>query len=156
MFQGSIRVGIMAALLICAAGALGQSAVTNSYDINLNNQVTVNTCSGGEPVALDGSVHVSYSVTTDGAGNNIFLISAANNLSGSGQTSGAAYLASDSDNYSSSTDDASADVTVELKTYLKPQDGTSPLSLVQSLHVVVDTTGNISAQVIGNSTSCGN
>lgn len=155
MKNGSIRAGIMAALVLCAAAVLGQSAVSNSYDANLSNAVTVNNCSTGEPVALNGDVQVSYSVTTDSAGNNSFSISAANNLTGSGQTTGAAYLASDSDTYSSSTTDPAADLTVELKSALTSQNGGSGLNLVQSLHIVADTSGNISVQVVANTTSCG-
>src|SRR5256885_15871607 len=84
MFEGSIRAGFLAALVLitCTAGA--QSAVTNSYDINLSNAVTVNNCSTGEPVALSGTVHVLYSVATDRSGANNFAITAANNLTGSG------------------------------------------------------------------------
>jgi hypothetical protein len=155
MFQGSVRVGLMAAFLICAAGALGQSAVANSYDIDLNNQVTVNSCSTGEPVALEGTVHIDASVNTDSAGINHFSLKAVGNLIGIGQTSGSAYTASDSDDYSSNVDDSSADLTVELKSDLKPQSSGSSLMLVQTLHIVVDTTGNISAQVVSSSTSCG-
>jgi hypothetical protein len=155
MFEGSIRAGFLAALVLCAAGALAQSAVSNSYDVNLRNAVTVNNCSASEPVALSGDVHISYSVTTDSSGNNNFSISAANNLTGSGQKTGGVYLANDSDTYSSSTSDPSADLTVELKSALAPQNGGSGLTLVQSLHIVVDTTGNISVQVVGNTTNCG-
>lgn len=155
MKNGSIRAGIITALLICAAVALGQSAVSNSYDANLSNAVTVNNCSSGEPVALNGDVQVSYSVTTDSAGNNHFSISAANNLTGSGQTTGTAYVASDSDTYSSNTTDPSADLTVELKSALTSQNGGAGLNLVQSLHIVADTSGNISVQVVANTTSCG-
>jgi hypothetical protein len=155
MFQGTIRAGIFSALFMCTAGALAQSAVTNSYDINLNNAVTVNNCSGGEPVALDGSIHIDASVNTDSSGINHFAIKATANLAGSGQTTGSAYLASDSDDYSSDVDDPSTDLTVELKSDLKPQGSASGLTLMQNLHIVVDTTGNISAQVVGNATSCG-
>ena len=88
MFQGSIRAGFLVPLLLCAAGALGQSAVTNSYDINLNNQVAVNSCSTGEPVALDGTVHIEASINTDSSGVNHFALVAAGNLMGSGQTTG--------------------------------------------------------------------
>ena len=155
MFRGSIRVGMLAALLLCAAGAVAQSPVTNSYDINLNNAVTVNSCSNGEPVALDGTVHIDVSASTGSAGGSHFTITAADNLTGSGQTTGTAYTASDSDNYTSNNDEPSADLTVELKSDLKSQGSTPGLTLVQSLHIVVDTTGNISAQVVSNSTSCG-
>src|SRR5437764_8923092 len=131
MFEGSIRAGFLAALVLitCTAGALAQSAVTNSYDINLSNAVTVNNCSTGEPIALNGDVQVSYSASTDGSGNNNFSISAANNLTGIGQTTGAPYVAADSDTYSSSTGDSSADLTVELKADLKPQSGGAALTL---------------------------
>ena len=157
MFEGSIRAGFLAALVLmtCTAGALAQSAVTNSYDINLSNAVTVNNCSTGEPVALNGDVNVSYSVSTDSAGNNNFSIKTASNLTGSGQKTGASYTASDSDSYSSNTADASADLIVELKSALASQSGGSGLILVQSLHIVVDTTGNMSVQVVGNTTNCG-
>jgi len=155
MIEGSIRTGFLAALVLCAAGALGQSAVSNSYDANLANAVTANNCSSGEPVALSGTVHVSYSVSTDSSGANNFAIAAATNLSGIGQNTGAAYTAGDSDDYSSSTTDASADLTVELKSALTAQNGGPGLNLVQSLHIVVDTSGNISVQVVSNTTNCG-
>jgi hypothetical protein len=156
MYAGSIRAEFLVPLLLCAAGALGQSAVSNSYDINLNNAVTVNSCSNGEPVALDGTVHIDVSASTDSAGGSHFTIAAADSLTGSGQTTGTAYTASDSDNYVSNNDEPSTDLTVELKSDLKSQGSTPGLTLVQSLHIVVDTTGNISAQVVSNSTSCGN
>jgi hypothetical protein len=155
MFRGSIRVGMLAALLLCAAGALAQSPVTNAYDINLNNAVTVNSCSTGEPVTLDGTVHIDVSASTDSAGSSHFTIAAADNLTGSGQTTGTTYTASDCDSYVSNNDEPSADLTVELKSDLKSQGSTPGLTLVQSLHIVVDTTGNISAQVVSNSTTCG-
>jgi hypothetical protein len=117
--------------------------------------VTVNSCSTGEPVALDGTVHIDLSASTDSAGASHFTIAAADNLAGSGQTTGTAYTASDSDTYISNNDEPSADLTVELKSDLKSQGSTPSLTLVQSLHIVVDTTGNISAQVVSNSTSCG-
>lgn len=155
MFQGFNRAGFLVPLLVCAAGAFGQSSVTNSYDINVNNQIALNSCSTGEPVALDGTVHIDASVNTDDAGVNHFAVKAAGNLMGTGQTTGIAYMANDSDEYSSDVDDSSADLTVELKSDLKPQGQASSLTLVQRLHIVVDTRGNISAQVVSNSASCG-
>ena len=155
MLQDSTRAGVLIVLLLCAAGAVAQSPVTNSYDINLNNQVTVNSCSAGEPVALNGTVHIDLSVSTDSAGMNHFAVKATANLVGIGQTTGTAYTATDSDDYSSNIADPSADLTVELKSDLKPQGPLPGLTLVQSLHIVVDNIGNISAQVVSNSTTCG-
>jgi hypothetical protein len=155
MFWGSTRAGILAAFLLCAAGALGQSGVTNSYDINVNNQVAVNSCSAGEPVALTGVVHLSYTVSTDSTGVNHFIINANSDLTGAGQNTGLAYAGSESAEYDSNNDDASADLTVELKSDLKPQGTGVALSLVQALHVTVDTGGSIGAQVVGSTTSCG-
>ena len=155
MFQGSIRAGILATLLLSAAAALAQSSLTNSYDAAITNQVTVNQCSIGEPVALDGVLHVSYSVSTDSSGVNQFTVTAANDVTGSGQKTGIAYVASDSADYNSSTTDSSADMTVELKSDLQPQGSAPGLTLVQSLHIVVDVSGNVSAQVVSNTTGCG-
>lgn len=157
MFHGSIRAGVWIVLLMSAAGAMAQSGalVTNSYDVLIANQMTVNSCSIGEPVALDGVLHVSYSVTTDSSGVNQFLVTAANNVTGLGQKTSASYSANDSSDYNSITNDPSADLTVELKSDLKPQGAGIGLTLVQSLHIVVDTTGNISAQVLGNASNCG-
>ena len=153
MFQGSIRVGVLGALVLYAGWGLGQTA--NTYDLPVTDQLTVNTCSMGEPVTLNGTIHFSYSVTTDSTGVNHFAITAANQLTGVGKNSGLPYVADESDEYDSNNDDPSADVTVELKSDLKPQSGGAGLTLVQSLQIVVDTTGNISAQVVSNATSCG-
>lgn len=149
--------GILVALLLSAAGALAQSGmpVTNTYDAVVTDALTVNQCSIGEPVSLNGVLHISYSVSTDSSGLNHYAIQAANDLTGVGQKTGVPYVASDSDNYSSDNDDSSADLTVELKSDLKSQGPVPGLTLVQALHVVVDTAGNISAQVVGNSTGCG-
>ena len=153
MFQCSIRVAFLGALVLCAGWGLGQTA--NVYDLPVTDQLTVNTCSMGEPVTLNGTIHFSYSVTTDSTGVNHFAITAANQLTGVGKNSGLPYVADESDEYDSNNDDPSADVTVELKSDLKPQSGGAGVTLVQSLHIVVDTTGNISAQVVSNATSCG-
>ena len=154
MFEGSIRAGMLAALVTWAAAALGQSTV-NSYDVNLSNQVAVNSCSTGEPVGLSGTVHVSYSFTTDSSNINHFVVNASSDLTGLGQNTGLAYGSNESEEYDSNNDDVTADLTVELKSDLKPQGAAVPLSLVQELHITVDTSGNISAQVVGNTTSCG-
>jgi hypothetical protein len=157
MFQSCKRVTVLMALLLCAAAALAQSGtpLTNSYDALVTNQVTVNQCSIGEPVALNGTVHISYSVSTDSSGVNHFTVTASNNLTGLGQTTGTAYVANDSDDFDSNTSDSSADMTVELTSNLKSQGSAPSLTLVQTLHIVVDTSGNISAQVVGNTTGCG-
>lgn len=161
MFQRSkgmaVLLTILLALLMCAAAAQAQSGtpVTNTYDVSVTNQVTVNQCSIGEPVALNGAVHFSYSVSTDSSGVNHFTVSAANTLTGVGQNTGTAYVANDSDEYNSNTGDSSADMTVELRSDLKSQGSAPSLNLVQSLHITVDVSGNISAQVAANMTNCG-
>ena len=78
MFQCSIRVAFLGALVLCAGWGLGQTA--NVYDLPVTDQLTVNTCSMGEPVTLNGTIHFSYSVTTDSTGVNHFAITAANQL----------------------------------------------------------------------------
>ena len=157
MFHSSKRVTVLMALLLCAAAALAQSGtpVTNSYDALVSDQVTVNQCSIGEPVALNGTVHFSYSVSTNSSSVNHFTVTAGDNLTGLGQTTGTAYVANDSDDFDSNTSDSSADMTVELRSNLKSQGSTPGMTLVQTLHIVVDTSGNISSQVVSNSTGCG-
>ena len=156
MFHRSTCMTVLLALLLGLGTALAQSApVTNSYDLIVTDQKTVNTCSSGEPVALNGVMHFSYSVSTDSSVVNHFSVTVANNLTGVGQNTGTYYVASDSDNYSSNNDDTSADLTVELKSDLKSQGSAPGMTLVQSLHIVVDTTGNINAQVVSNTTGCG-
>ena len=152
MFRVSKHAVIAAGLLLLSAAAFAQAA--NSYDVNLSAVGAVNQCSIGEPVALSGTVHVRYSVSNNN-GVNQFAITAANDLTGVGQKSGAAYTADDSDDYSSNNDDGSADLTVELKSDLKSQSGGAAMTLVQGLHIVVDTMGNITAEVVSNTTNCG-
>lgn len=151
MLRSLKYVVIAASLLLVPAVTFAQAS--NSYDVNLSGVGAVNQCSMGEPVALSGTVHVSYSVTNNN-GINQFAITAANDLSGVGQKTGMSYAAGDSDDYSSNNDDPSADVTVELKSDLKPQ-GSTAMTLVQGLHIMVDTMGNITAEVVSNTTSCG-
>ena len=91
----------------------------------------------------------------DSSGANHFTVTAGDNLTGLGQTTGTAYVANDSDDFDSNTSDSSADMTVELRSNLKSQGSTPGMTLVQTLHIVVDTSGNISAQVVSNSTGCG-
>jgi hypothetical protein len=152
MLRSSKYAVFAASLLLFSAAAFAQAS--NSYDVNLSAVGAVNQCSIGEPVALSGTVHVSYSVTNNN-GVNQYAITAANDLTAVGQKTGAAYLAGDSDDYSSNNDDPTADVTVELKSDLKPQAGAAAMTLVQDLHIVVDTMGNITADVVSNTTSCG-
>jgi len=156
MFHRSTCLTVLLALLLGLGTALAQSApVTNSYDLIVTDQKTVNTCSSGEPVSLNGVMHFSYSVSTDSSGVNHFNVTVANNLTGVGQNTGTYYVANDSDQYNSNNDDTSADLTVELKSDLKSQGSAPGMTLVQSLHIVVDTTGNINAQVVSNTTGCG-
>ena len=45
---------------------------------------------------------------------------------------------------------------MELKADLVSQGSAPSMTLVQTLNIVVDTSGNISAQVVDNTTQCGN
>ena len=59
------------------------------------------------------------------------------------------------DDDAASTSDTSKDLTVQLSSDLKSQGSTPSMSLVQTLHITVDTSGNITASVVDNTTSCG-
>lgn len=146
--------GILLTLVVGAALAAAQSG---GYSATLQNQLTTNSCSAGEPVALSGTMNYQVTVGTDpDSGANTFTIMASNNLAGVGQTSGTNYTASDSSNYVLSSTQSSTEATVEFKSDLTSQGSAPSMTLDQSLDIVVDTTGNISVQVTGNSTQCGN
>ncbi len=161
-FQGCRGIAVLLTVLlagvVCAPAAFPQSSPpTYTYDTTITNQVTVNSCAAGEPVSLNGTLHLQYSFTTDATtGVNQFSITASNNLVGVGQNTATNYLASDSSNYIVSSTQQSTEATVELKADLVSQGSAPSMTLVQTLHITLDTSGNISAQVTGNSTQCGN
>ena len=153
-----IRVMVfMAIVLGLAVGASAQSVpVTYSSDTPISGQVTTNTCTVGEPVVLSGNMHFQYSFTTDSTtGMTQFAITVSSNLAGVGQTSGANYLAADSNDYNPSSANPPLDMTVDFKSDLNSQGGTPSMTLIQSLEITVDTMGNISGQVLSNNTQCG-
>jgi len=164
MFQRSKGLAVLLtdgllALLLAMPAAFGQSAppVVYTSSTNVQNQTTTNNCSAGEPVNLNGTVQFSYQVSTDPTtGANQFSITASNNLTGIGQTTAGNYTASDSADYVLSSTQQSAEATVQLKSDLVSQGSAPSMTLIQTLDIVVDTSGNISAQVTDNSTQCGN
>ncbi len=165
MFQGSkgVVAKLMILLLMFASSqtlSFGQSAtppVTYSYTASVANQSTTNNCSAGETVSLNGTMQFSYQVSTDPTtGMNQFSITASNNLTGVGQTTAGNYTASDSADYVLNSSQPSTEATVQLKSDLVSQGSGPSMTLVQTLDILVDTGGNISAKVTDNSTQCGN
>jgi hypothetical protein len=148
-----ISLAILLTVVVCAGLAAGQSP---AYTATLQNQVTTNSCSAGEPVALSGTVSYQVAVGTDPSGKNTFTITASNNLNGVGQTTGTNYAANDSSDYIVSSSQPSTQAVVEFKSDLTSQGSTPSMTLIQTLDMVVDASGNISAQVTGNTTQCGN
>ena len=127
-----------------------------SFDVPVSNQIASTSCSAGEPVALTGNVHVQYTFTTDDAGVHHFTITPSSNISGVGQTTSGAYVASDSNSYDVSSADPSTQLETDMQSDLTPQGSGAPLTLVQSLQITVDIYGNISAQILQNATQCAN
>jgi hypothetical protein len=154
--QIAVSLGVVLMVMVFTAGGFGQNQpMVYAVDSYVDNQVTVNQCSTGEPIALSGSMHFNYSFTTDSNGVNHFSIAAANNLMGIGQNSGTTYSASDSNPYSADTSQPSAELTVDFKTDLNSQGQAPTLTLIQTLHILVDTTGNIVGATVQNMTQCG-
>jgi hypothetical protein len=146
-------------LQLAAPAAFAQSAppVVYNYTTIVQNQTTINNCSASEPVNLNGTVQFSYQVSTDpNTGANQFSVTASNNLTGIGQTTAGNYTAGDSADYVLSSSQQSTEATVQLKADLVSQSSAPSITLVQTLDIVVDTSGNISATVTDNSTQCGN
>jgi hypothetical protein len=155
--QSTISLAVLLLLLGLGTAARAQSsAPAYTYDTAITNQVTNNTCAAGEPVALTGNMHFQYSFSTDPtSGVNTFTITASNNLNGVGQSTSGNYTASDSADYIISSSQQSTEAVVQLKSGLVSQGASPSLTLVQTLDILVDTSGNISAQVTDNSTQCG-
>jgi hypothetical protein len=144
---------LYAALVPCACA---QSAPLNIVSVPVTNQVTVNQCSAGEPVALTGTVQVQYSLGTDTNGENLFYVTAITNLTGVGQTTTVQYAAADSEDYTLSSAQSSTEATVQLKADLVPQGGgRTAMTLVQQLQITVDTVGGLNVQLVSNSSTCG-
>jgi len=163
MFQRYKGFAVLITVLLAMQGltpaAFAQSAqpVAYSYTANVANQMTTNNCSAGEPVNLNGTVQLNYQVSTDPTtGANQFSITASNNLTGIGQSTAGNYTANDSADYVVNSTQPSTEATVQLKANLASQGSAASMTLVQTLDIVVDTSGNISAQVTDNSTQCGN
>ena len=154
-----LTISLAVLLLALAAGApavFAQSAPSFASDLYLDSQVTTNTCSAGEAVTLSGNVHVQYSVSVDSTtGKNLFAITASNNLTGVGQSTGTVYLAGDSSDYNVSSSQSSTEATVEFKTDLVSQGAAPSMTLVQTLHLLLDTGGNITIDIPQNATQCG-
>ena len=160
MFQRSrglaVLITVLLAMEVLAPAGFAQSAPPVTYTAYVQNQVTVNNCSAGEPVALNGTVTVQYSVGTDSNGNNLFYVTAANDLTGVGQSTGAQYAAADSEDYTLSSSQSSTVGTVQLKADLAPQGGGgTDMTVIQQLQISVDTVGDLSVQVVSDTTSCG-
>src|SRR2546428_11012646 len=114
---------LLLAVVACAPVAFTQSSPpTYTYDTAITNQVTVNSCAAGEPVSLNGTLHLLYSFTTNATtGVNQFSITASNNLGGIGQNTATNYLARDSGDYIVSSSQQASDATRELKADLVSQ-----------------------------------
>lgn len=155
--QFTILVAVVVLVLGMGTAARAQSAPPPfATDLYLNSQVTTNTCSAGEAVALSGNVHVQYSVSVDSAtGKNVFSITASNNLTGVGQTTGTVYVAGDSNDYFVNSSQNSTEATVDFRTDLVSQGSAPSMTLVQSIHMLLDTSGNITIDIPQNGTQCG-
>jgi len=153
--QGCKKISLTILLtVVCAGLAAGQAP---AYTATLQNQLTTNSCSAGEPVALNGTINYQVAVSTDpSTGANTFTITASNNLNGVGQTTETNYAANDSSDYIVSSSQPSTEAVVEFKSDLASQGSAPSMTLIQTLDMVVDASGNISAQVTGNTTQCGN
>ena len=148
---------VLAALIGIAPMALGQSTpATSSIDVPVSNQVTINQCSSaGEPVSLNGNLHADMIFSNDSSGANHFNITVSTDLNGNGQNSGMVYTASDSNAYTISTSDPAGEITVEFRSDLTPVGGGTPMTLVQTLHLMTDTGGTVSIEPKSNVTTCG-
>jgi hypothetical protein len=159
MFQKvpGLKVWVVATIVtVCTTLGFGQNGQPATFSASMQDQLTTNSCSAGEPVVLNGVMNYQYSVASNPTGGNTFTISVANNLNGVGQNTTGNYVANDSADYLVNSSQSSTEATVEFKSELTSQGSAPTMTLIQTLDIVVDTNGNLSAQVIGNTTQCGN
>lgn len=154
MFRYSTLLAVLT-LLVLVVGIPSAMAQAGAVDVAVQNQVTTNNCSTAEPAALSGNMHFEYTFNTDSDGVNHFTVTVTNNLTGVGQNSGGTYGASDSSQYQLDNSQPSGELTVDFRSDLTPQNGGASLTLIQSLDITVDTSGNIAATVSQNATQCG-
>jgi hypothetical protein len=147
--------GAVFAIAFLGTYASAQSHVY-AFDIPVASQTTTNSCAAGEPVILNGTVHLEDIFNTDADGVNHFSITVANDLNGVGQASGMGYRAADSTVYTVNTSDSSAELYPDLKSDLIPQSSGTPLTLLQSLQISMDTNGGLTGQVNQNASQCAN
>src|SRR5438477_5400742 len=96
--RGCKKISLAILLTLVSAGLAAAQAP--AYTATLQNQLTTNSCSAGEPVALSGAISYQVAVSPDAAsGQNTFTITASNNLIGVGQTTTTSYPAGDSSDY---------------------------------------------------------
>lgn len=152
------RFVMVVGLLLVGFGqtAFGQNQPTVYSMDSYVSQVSSNQCSSaGEPVALSGKLHAEMTFTTDSSGVNQFSIVVSNDLNGIGQNSGLAYKAQDSNSYIINTSDAGGDISVEFRSGLNPSGGGTPMTLIQMLNLIVNSSGTVGIEVTDNSTRCG-
>ena len=143
-------------LMAFALTAFGQNQPAVYSMDSYVGQVSTNQCSSaGEPVALSGKMHAEMTFTTDSSGVNQFSIVVSNDLNGIGQNTGLAYRAQDSNAYIINTSDAGGDITVEFRSGLTPVRGGAPMTLIQMLNLIVNSSGTVVIEVTDNSTQCG-
>jgi hypothetical protein len=130
------------------------SVVKYTLDSKVTNQTIVNECNG-ENVIMNGIMHFEYFFLTDAdADFIIYHISSTSHLTGVGQTTGARYVANDSTSTTDRTRDLASNQTMTLKSRLVAQGPTPDMLIRQLLHVVVNRSGNIKADVVKNTVTC--
>ena len=136
--------------------SLNRAAVAQSSTDFSVNQVAATTCPSGEPIAVSGNLHFTYSFVTDSTtGVNTYQISISSNLSATGQATQTTYAGDNASfAYSFPTTDSPAQVSLQLGLRLFSQGSTPNLMLNQTVNITVDTAGNIGADIPTSSTSC--
>jgi hypothetical protein len=142
-------------ILVVVAARYTPALAQSTVDVNVN-QTAATACSTAEAVALSGDLHFTYSFTTDSANINTYRVVIASSLSGVGQATQTDYVGNASYGYEFPTTASPAQITLQLGSRLRSQGSAPNLTLIQTVNITVDTSGNISASVAGSSTQCAN
>ena len=156
--KAGLVVGLCAILTCTPVAIAGNpdpiSVVKYTQDTPVTDQSIVNECNG-ENVLMNGTMHFEYFFATDSDGDfTRYNISSRTQLTGIGQTSGTRYVANDTVQQKDTTRGEASNTRMTMKSRLVAQGPTPDMLLRQVLHVVVNRSGVIKADVEKNNVTC--
>jgi hypothetical protein len=155
MFQGKkcVMKAFIFGFLACAAcapAASGQAVVTDSA---ITDQTISNECNG-EPVLLNGTLHQEMTFNTTPSGNTHSSFNATIRETGTGQVTGAYYVAKEDTHNETNTKGIAQEQSFATKIKLVSQGPTPDMVDRPTLHVLIDKNGIVKMDISKHQVSC--